>query len=300
VRGARYAGGVSAAALWLVLAAADAGAPAAAPAPKTGAVARQWQAQRIPTTGPALSIGTTSCGCLQGAADLPASGPGYEVLRLGRNRHFGHPTLVGYVQRLGAAAKRAKLGLVVVGDLSQPRGGPTPSGHRSHQTGLDADIGYVAPAGVRAGRLSRRARERVSPPAVVDAKTHATTNAWTHAALEILALAAADPAVDRIFVNPGIKKLLCEAPATAKAPWQSRLRPWWSHHDHFHVRLKCPADSPLCVAQTPPPDDGCGATLAWWFSEDAAATRAKKKDAEAAEPEPALPAACAAVMQAKL
>jgi penicillin-insensitive murein DD-endopeptidase len=294
---------VKAAALLSILLAADAGAPDAgaphaAAAPKLGVVAKQWQAQRIPSLGPALSIGTCSCGCLQGAATLPASGPGYEVLRLGRNRRYGHPTLVAYVQRLAAAAQKAKLGLVVVGDLSQPRGGPTPSGHRSHQTGLDADVGYVAPAGVRAGRLAARARERLSPPAVVNGKTHEKTPAWTPKIVELLALAAADAAVDRIFVDPGIKKMLCEGPA-AKAPWQARLRPWWSHHDHFHVRLACPADSPLCVRQEAPPDDGCGATLDWWFSDDAAATRTKKKDAEAVEPEPALPPACAGVMSTK-
>jgi penicillin-insensitive murein endopeptidase len=135
---------VKAAALWSILLAVVAGPPA----PKPGIVAKQWQAQRKPSAGPALSIGTTSCGCLQGAATLPASGPGYEVLRLGRNRRFGHPTLIAYIRRLAAAAASGKLGLVVVGDLSQPRGGPTPSGHRSHQTGLDADIGYAAPPGV--------------------------------------------------------------------------------------------------------------------------------------------------------
>ena len=133
---------------------------------------------------------------------LPASGPGYEVICLGRNRRFGHPELIGYVKRLGKAAKKGKVGLVVVGDLSQPRGGPTPSGHRSHQTGLDADIGYVAPAGMRAGRLSPRVREKLSPPAVVDVKTRQKTSAWTARIPKLLALAAADPAVDRIFVNP--------------------------------------------------------------------------------------------------
>ena len=286
-----------------VLLAADAGAPdagaqAGAPARKTGAVAKQWQALRVPSVGPPLSIGTTSCGCLQGAATLPASGPGYEVLRLGRNRRFGHPALVAYVRRLAVAAASAKLGLVVIGDLSQPRGGPTPSGHRSHQTGLDADIGFVAPSGVRAGHLSASAREQLAPPAVVDAKTHERTPAWTPKVLDLLAIAAADPAVDRIFVDPGIKKMLCEGRAAA-APWQSRLRPWWSHHDHFHVRLKCPADSPLCVPQEPPPDNGCGKSLAWWFSEDAAATRTKKKEAEAAEPEPELPPACSGVLQSR-
>ena len=57
------------------------------------------------------------------------------------------------------------------------------------------------------------------------------------------------------------------------APWLARVRPWWSHHDHFHVRLKCPGDSPLCQSQDPlPADAGCGAALAWWFSDDAQAT----------------------------
>lgn len=278
----------------------DAGAPdaGAAPTPKRneGLVAKQWQALRAPAPGAALSIGTCSCGCLQGAATLPPSGRGYEVLHLSRNRRFGHPELIGYVQRLGAAAARAKLGLVVVGDLSQPRGGPTPSGHRSHQTGLDADIGYVAPAGARA-KLPPDDRERLAAPAVFDAKTHQKTAAWTPKIEKVLALAAADPAVDRIFVDPGIKKLMCAA--APQAPWQGRLRPWWNHHDHFHVRLKCPADSPLCVPQEPPPNDGCGASLAWWFSEDAVATRTRKKEEAVAAGEPELPAACGALVQAK-
>ena len=249
----------------------------------------------MPSAGAAQAIGTCSCGCLQGGATLPASGPGYEVLHLGRNRRYGHPALVAYLRRLGAAARAERLGLLVVGDLSQPRGGPTPSGHRSHQTGLDADLGYAAPAGVRAGHLSAPDRERLSAPAVVDLKTHAPTPAWGPRTLDLLARAAADPAVDRIFVNPAVKKMLCEGP-TAKAPWQARVRPWWGHHDHFHVRLRCPPDSPLCVAQEPPPDDGCGPSLRWWFSADAESTRAKKKDSDAAAaPAFALPAACGAM-----
>jgi penicillin-insensitive murein endopeptidase len=304
---------VNVAALWLfLLAAADGGTPAsgtaststsatsspAPPAPKLSVVAKRWQAPRKPTRGLPLSIGGYSLGCLQGAATLPASGAGYEVLHLGRNRRFGHPLLVAYIQRLAKAAKTQKLGPLVVGDLSQPRGGPTPSGHRSHQTGLDVDVGYVAPPGLRPGHLSSRDRERVGPPAVIDLKTHQQTPAWRSKIPLLLGLAASDPSVDRIFVNPGIKKMLCEAPETAKAPWQARLRPWWAHHDHFHVRLKCPPDSPLCTPQAPPADDGCGATLAWWFS-DAETTRTKKKETEAAESEPQLPAACAAVLDAK-
>jgi penicillin-insensitive murein endopeptidase len=281
--------------IWATVLALQAGPPAPVTSPR-GLVAKQWQAQRAPAGGPALSIGTCSCGCLQGAATLPPSGPGYEVLHLERNRRFGHPLLVAYVERLGAAARKAKLGPLVVGDLSQPRGGPTPSGHRSHQTGLDADIGFVAPPGVRAGHLSSSEREHLMPPAVIDLKTHTPTHAWTPKILSLLALAAADPAVDRVFVNPAIKKMLCESPATAHAPWQRRLRPWWGHHDHFHVRLKCPPDSPQCVPQEPPPNDGCGAALTWWFSPDAQATHAKKAETQQAAGEPTLPAACAAMV----
>jgi penicillin-insensitive murein endopeptidase len=142
--------------------------------------------------------------------------------------------------------------------------------------------------------MSPKARESLSAVAVVNPKTHAKNPGWTEQVPKLLALAAADPAVDRIFVDPAIKKLMCEGPY-AKAPWQSRLRPWWNHHDHFHVRLACPPDSPQCVPQEPIPNDGCGAPLAWWFSEDATATRTKKKEAAAAEPEPALPPECAAI-----
>lgn len=284
----------------------DAGAPAAA-VPKANVVAKQWQAQHAPSAGPPLSIGGYSLGCLQGAAVLPASGPGYEALRLGRNRRYGHPTLIAYVRRLAASAKAAKLGPLVVGDLSQPRGGPTPSGHRSHQTGLDADIGFAAPPGLRLGHLTARDRERLSPPAVVDLQTHKPTAAWKATTPRLIALAASDPAVDRIFVNPGVKQMLCagetgkagkltKTTKTTKAPWQGRVRPWWGHHDHFHVRLKCPADSELCVPQDPPPDDGCGASLDWWFTSDAENTRSRRKDAEAVEAEPQLPPACGALL----
>jgi penicillin-insensitive murein endopeptidase len=258
------------------------------------ASASDWNAQRIPSTGPAQAIGGCSRGCLMGAATLPVSGPGYEVLHLGRNRRYGHPELIAFIKRLGATAKAKKLGLVMVGDLSQPRGGPTPSGHRSHQTGLDVDVGYAAPKGVRAGHLSVADREKLGPVVVVDLKTHLATPAWKPKTVTLLATAAADPAVDRIFVNPAVKRMLCEGP-NRKAPWVGRIRPWWGHHDHFHVRLKCPEGSPACVPQDPPPDDGCGPSLGWWFGSDAEATRDKKKQADV-DAGPKVPEACSALL----
>ncbi len=258
------------------------------------ASAHDWNAQRVPAAGPPQAIGAYSGGCLQGAATLPPSGPGYEVLHLGRNRRYGHPDLIAFVRRLGRVARAKKLGLVVVGDLSQPRGGPTPSGHRSHQTGLDVDVGYAAPPGMRAGHVTAADRERLGPPAAIDLQTHQMTPVWTPKTVTLLATAASDPSVDRIFVNPGIKRLLCEGPQRS-APWMARIRPWWGHHDHFHARLKCPPGSASCVAQEPPPDDGCGPSLAWWFTGDAQARReTRQKNDEHAGPK--VPEPCAAVL----
>jgi penicillin-insensitive murein endopeptidase len=269
--------------------------PAVPPVAVMPAFPALWSAQLSPAPGRPRVIGGTSSGCLQGGVPVPASGRGYELLHLQRNRRFAHPTLLGFIKRLGATARKQRLGVVVIGDLSQARGGPTPTGHRSHQSGLDADIGYAAPPEVRPGRrLKPRDRERLAPPVVVDLSTHEMLPPWGPRAIRLLAAAASDREVDRIFVNPVIKRLLCQGPH-ARAPWQARVRPWWEHHDHFHVRLRCPADSPACQAQPAPPDDGCGATLDWWFTEDAQATRSRRKQGEQTQG-PMMPAACAALL----
>jgi penicillin-insensitive murein endopeptidase len=270
-------------------------------APDAGAVAAVWNAQREPAPGPAQAIGGYSNGCLQGAVRLSPSGPGWELLHLGRHRNFGHPDLVAYIERLAANARKQHLGPVVVGDLGQARGGPTPSGHRSHQSGLDVDIGYAAPAGLRPGHVKAADRERIGPLAVVDLRTHKMTPPWGRRVQRLLAAAASDPAVDRVFVNPAVKRTLCAGPAR-REPWLARLRPWWGHHDHFHVRLRCPDGSPLCRAQDPPRDAdgdgvGCGASLDWWFTDDAQAARTRRQPgAEAEAGPPPLPPACAALI----
>lgn len=285
------------------VAAPDAGPPdarAAVPPVDPRAVAALWSAQAKPTPGPPRAIGAYAGGCLQGGVALPQSGPGYEVMRPTRRRFFAHPEMIAFVRRFALAARRERLGPVVVGDLSQARGGPTPSGHRSHQTGLDADIGYAPPPGMRAGRMKKKDREQLSAVVVVDTKTSTMTSDWTPNVARLIGLAAADPAVDRVFVNPAVKRALC-APTTnqAPSPWLSRVRPWWAHHDHFHVRLRCPPGDDTCTAQEPLPlDDGCGPSLTWWFTTDAEATRARRQapPADAAAPGPLLPDACQALL----
>jgi len=101
--------------------------------------------------------------------------------------------------------------------------------------------------------------------------------------------------VTMAFVNPVLKRAVCErAVGGFDRRWLQKLRPWYGHDDHFHVRLACPVDSPDCQPQDPlPPGDGCTA-VEWWFSPDAQATQTKRQ-AEAPTP-PALPPACQALL----
>ena len=60
--------------------------------------------------------------------------------------------------------------------------------------------------------------------------------------IALLRLAARDTLVDRIFVNPVIKATLCRRLPQTEHAWLGKLRPWFAHDDHFHVRLNCPPE----------------------------------------------------------
>jgi penicillin-insensitive murein endopeptidase len=203
---------------------------------------RIWGAQRAPTPGPTRVYGRTTSGCIAGAVALPNRGEGFLRQRPWRHTAFGHPDLVDYVERLGEAAARADLGALAIGDMAQPRGGAFPRGHLSHQTGLDVDIAYpVRPAsdGGRFPALTGPAGQHAAGP-----------KADPRAVESLLRLAAADPRVDRIFVAADLKQLLCRTVASDRG-FLAVLRPWQGHEAHFHVRLKCPQDSPECRPNEP-------------------------------------------------
>lgn len=205
--------------------------------------------------------GSYARGCQAGAAELPETGPTWQAMRLSRNRNWGQPELVDYVQDLSrfAATQPGWAGLYV-GDLSQPRGGPMLSGHASHQIGLDADIWMLPPDRLN---LTRQERENISSISMRRAQGAYTNNNWTPQHEAILKAAASDPRVARIFVFPGAKVAMCNS-ATGDRSWLRKIRPWWGHHYHFHVRLNCPAGDATCTNQAPPPaGDGCADAQQW-------------------------------------
>lgn len=207
------------------------------------------------------AFGGYSRGCLAGAVQLPETGPTWQAMRLSRNRNWAHPELIDFVKTLSAkAAQMPGWKGLYIGDISQPRGGPMPGGHRSHQLGLDVDIWMLAPKRLN---LTRAQRENISSVSLRRAKGAYTNDKWTRQHLELMKAAAKDPRVARIFVFPGAKVRMCNE-ATGNRAWLRKIRPWWGHYAHFHVRLKCPEGARGCVDQDPPPPgDGCEDAEKW-------------------------------------
>ena len=246
---------------------------------------------RTPAAGAAQAIGTYANGCVVGAAALPPDGTGYQVVRLSRYRFFGHPELVDFIEHFGRVVAAQGIGPVAIADVAQPRGGPMTYGHVSHESGLDADIWLR----LDLPRLPHEGREALDDVSVVDEATRRVDPArFSDAQAQMIRLAARDPRVARIFVNPAIKLALCRRDWEDRS-WLRVVRPWYGHTGHFHVRLHCPAGSPQCQAQAPvPAGEGCGDNLMSWFrapEPDSAVTNTARP------PPPPLPAACQALLE---
>ena len=232
--------------------------------------AKLFAAQLQPTTGAAQPIGAYGRGCAAGNVELPETGPTWQVMRLSRDRSWGNPALVGYLEDLSLAVTQFGWKGLYIGDLGNPRGGPMISGHASHQMGLDADVWFLPPGPLN---LSRADREKIASIAVRTNDQLRVNENWNSSYREVLKAAASDPRVDRIFVAAAIKLEICKTAKPSDTKWLQRLRPEAAHQDHFHVRLKCPAGSALCLTQAPTVSDlskggnGCDETLNYWVSD---------------------------------
>jgi penicillin-insensitive murein endopeptidase len=254
----------------------------------------------LPAKMPTRVIGFYAKGCIAGAEALPINGNTWQVMRLSRNRNWAHPEMVALLERLSAKVHQAAgwPGLLV-GDMSQPRGGPMITGHASHQVGLDADV-WLTPMPNR--QLSRNEREEMSAVMMVRPdRLDIDPHVWTPGHLSVIRAAAQEPSVERIFVNAAIKKALCRD-AKGDRGWLSKVRPMYGHDYHFHIRIRCPAGNSECESQPPPADsEGCSVgDLAYWFKDS---VLHPKPPATPPKPKPPmtlaqLPAACRQVLAA--
>lgn len=241
------------------------------------------------------SLGFYAKGCLAGAQRLPANGPNWQAMRPSRNRHWGHPSLIEFLHRYSAeAASVSGWNGLLIGDMAQPRGGPMRTGHASHQVGLDADIWWLP---MPKKTLSKTEREQLSSQTLVRAdRMDIDAQVWTPAHAAILRSASQRDEVQRVFVNPAIKKALCRD--YAGQDWLSKIRPTAGHDYHFHVRLHCPPGDSQCTAQEPvAAGDGCDTSLDWWFTDEAMHPKpgAAKPPLRLAD----LPKQCAVVLNAE-
>jgi penicillin-insensitive murein DD-endopeptidase len=221
----------------------------------------------LPSARPTRVFGAYNKGCIAGAARMPITGDTWQVMRLSRNRNWGHPDMVALLKRLSVKAHQdAGWPGILVGDIGQPRGGPALSGHASHQIGLDADV-WLTP--MPDHLLSREEREETSATMMVrDDRLDIDPRVFTPGHVAVIRDAAMERRVQRIFVNAAIKKALCRE-AKGDRSWLSKIRPWYGHDYHFHIRMRCPPGSNKCKGQ---PDqeggEGCSADdLAYWFKD---------------------------------
>ncbi len=167
-------------------------------------------------------------------------------MRTDQRRYFGHPDLVMFIQRLSSQVSNLGMGTVLIGDMGMPAGGRFNGGHASHQTGLDVDIFLQLPKTrwTSAQLLRPQALDLVSR----DGK-HAVSTLWKP---EIFSLINSPPRTKTSRAFLLIRRLnnnFALTPGTDR-DWLRKVRPWFQHRAHMHVRLRCPADSLECERST--------------------------------------------------
>ena len=226
--------------------------------------------RKNPTLGLSQAIGGYSLGCLKGGKTFSGKENGVVLSQTRRGRFWAHSQMIDLLTELGEFTFQTYKKNILIGDLSLSRGGPTFGGHNSHQNGLDVDIWFK----VLEGKPSFEWLQTEEMKSVLTRKGF--TEDFGKVQVSLLNFLSQDQRVSRIFVNAKIKKYLCEEQKDIfDSEGLRKIRPWYGHDDHLHLRLKCPNKDKACQNQKEPPEgDGCD-QLSWWFSDEAKKEKAK-------------------------
>lgn len=261
---------ISKAVLSLAAAATLLGALTETPQAQEETTAKQaFGAVKLPNAASPEPLGFYAKGCMSGAVALPTDGPTWQAMRLSRNRRWGNPAMIDLLEQFSRDATNLGWGSgILVGDISQPRGGPMLTGHASHQIGLDADIWFTPKP---AQPMTAQQREDMPFTSMLDKSKFLAVDSrkWTGTHARLVMQAASYPQVQRVFVNPAIKKKLCQT-WTGDRSLLGKVRPVYGHDEHFHIRMNCPPGAAGCERQaaTPSTDDCDSKALAWWFTKE--------------------------------
>jgi len=176
------------------------------------------------------------------------------------------------------------------------------TGHASHQVGLDADI-WLTPMPARefTPRRARRnvgdhgGRGRPARPGSIPRCGRRVTSRSSRRRLRTRWCSGYSS-------TPPSRRHCAARPAAAIAPGWRKCGRGGGHDYHFHVRLRCPGDSPECKSQPPAGGgDGCGKDPSIIGSPTPCCTPSRRRCREApkpGKPMSSLPPACRAVLAA--
>jgi murein endopeptidase len=100
-------------------------------APKEPPANELFGAAASPAPLASRAIGSYARGCLAGGVALPINGPDWQVMRLSRNRNWGHPRLLDFLERFAADARNCIP--KPPGPPSGPPPRPKPPPHRDQE-----------------------------------------------------------------------------------------------------------------------------------------------------------------------
>jgi penicillin-insensitive murein endopeptidase len=161
---------------------------------------------------------------------------------------YGHPSLVLMLYRTAKQmARQTKGSVLLVGDLSREFGGPL-AGHKSHQSGRDADVGFFVTdthgRPINSRRLvafdaAGKARDG-SDVRFDDYRNWLLVQLWlkdSRAALEYVFVAShlRRRLLDFARARPAFVRYVEDASQFLRQPTNGL-----PHDDHFHVRIACP------------------------------------------------------------
>ena len=88
----------------------------------TGPANRLFGAVTTPAPITARAIGSYARGCLAGGVSLPSRFPEWQVMRVSRNRNWGHPRLLDFLERFAADALHPAIKKVLCEQAGHDRG----------------------------------------------------------------------------------------------------------------------------------------------------------------------------------
>lgn len=193
-------------------------------------------------------VGNYSSGCLVNGIQVNGDSPFYQLYHPQNQRHYADISMISFLERYSRKVRQAGIDSVLVGDISSRYGGPFNKGHASHQIGLDVDIEFNHRR-LPQSRLTTKGNAQV----LVNPGAQTVNSNFNRKYYDMLMIAARDPEVERIFVSPAIKVAVCDMTKDEREqPFLRKIRPWYGHTEHFHIRLRCPDHAHSCVRQDPP------------------------------------------------